>query len=153
MNLLYLESGALKVGRVLKEAGASFQVQSQFGKKIKVKANHVFFFFDHADPDEFFNSSQELAKTIDPDLLWEAFDGVEHDYSAVAKVFYGDSITKEQEASVLKVLFDYPTHFYKKGHGNFKPATPDSFLSGLNNNRGNFSTNSSGTTKSHNCST
>ena len=129
MNLLYLESGALKVGRVLKEAGASFQVQSQFGKKIKVKANHVFFFFDHADPDEFFNSSQELAKTIDPDLLWEAFDGVEHDYSVAAKVFYGDSITKEQEASVLKVLFDYPTHFYKKGHGNFKPATPDSLRS------------------------
>ena len=69
MNLLYLESGALKVGRVLKEAGSSYQVQSQFGKKIKVKANHVFFFFDHADPDEFFNSSQELAETIDPDLI------------------------------------------------------------------------------------
>jgi exoribonuclease-2 len=129
VNLLYLESGALKVGRVLKEAGSSYQVQSQFGKKIKVKANHVFFFFDHADPDEFFNSSQELAKTIDPDLLWEAFDGVELDYSVAAKVFYGDSITKEQEASVLKVLFDYPTHFYKKGHGNFKPATPDSLRS------------------------
>ena len=93
MNLLYLESGALKVGRVLKEAGASFQVQSQFGKKIKVKANHVFFFFDHADPDEFFNSSQELAKTIDPDLLWEAFDGVEHDYLVAWQTTASSSIT------------------------------------------------------------
>ena len=125
MNVVYLESGALKVGRVLKETGASLQVQSQFGKKIKVKANHVFFFFDHAHPDEFFNSSQELAKSIDPDLLWEAFDGDEQVHSVVAKAFYGESITKEQEASVLKVLFDHPTHFYKKGHGNFKPANPD----------------------------
>lgn len=126
MNVLYLESGVLKVGRVLKEAGASLQVQSQFGKKIKVKANHVFFLFDHAHPDEFFNSSQELAKSIDPDLLWEAFEGDEQVYSSVAKAFYGESITKEQEASVLRVLFDHPTHFYKKGHGNFKPANPDS---------------------------
>tara|TARA_E500000331_G_C17273187_1_gene720423 strand:+ start:12078 stop:13913 length:1836 start_codon:yes stop_codon:yes gene_type:complete len=129
VNVLYLGSGSLKVGRVLKETGASLQVQSQFGKKIKVKASHVFFFFDHAHPDEFFDSSQELAKTIDPDLLWEAFDGNEHLYSAATKAFYGDFITKEQQAGILKVLFDHPTHFYKKGHGNFKPAPPDSLRS------------------------
>ena len=42
MNVFYLESGSLKVGRILKETGASLQVQSQFGKKVKVKGNHVF---------------------------------------------------------------------------------------------------------------
>ena len=70
MNVFYLESGSLKVGRVLKETGTSLQVQSQFGKQVKVKANHVFIFFDGTSPDDFFNNAQEIAKTIDPDLLW-----------------------------------------------------------------------------------
>jgi exoribonuclease-2 len=74
MNVFYLESGSLKVGRILKETGASLQVQSQFGKKVKVKGNHVFLSFDHASPDDFFNDVQKIAQTVDPDLLWEAFD-------------------------------------------------------------------------------
>ena len=125
MNVFYLESGSLKVGRVLKEMGTSLQVQSQFGKQVKVKANHVFIFFDGTSPDDFFNNAQEIAKTIDPDLLWEAFDGSESIYSIVAKAFFGQSITQVQEASVLTVLFDHPTHFYKKGQGNFKPANAE----------------------------
>jgi|TARA_B110000483_G_scaffold89774_1_gene110868 exoribonuclease-2 len=125
VNVFYLESGSLKVGRVLKETGTSLQVQSQFGKQIKVKTNHVFIFFDGTSPDDFFNHAQEIAKTIDPDLLWEAFDGSEGIYSIVAKAFFGQSVTQEQEASVLIILFDNPTHFYKKGQGNFKPATAE----------------------------
>ena len=129
MNVFYLESGSLKVGRILKETGASLQVQSQFGKKVKVKGNHVFLSFDHASPDDFFNDVQKIAQTVDPDLLWEAFDGFEGGYSDVAKVFYGESVSLEQKASVLRVLFDNPTHFYKKGQGNFKPATLEALTS------------------------
>ena len=125
MNIFYLESGALKFGRVLNEAGSSIQVQTQHGKKIKVKANHALLTFDDCDLDLFSQTVEKISITIDPDLLWEGFNGEESSFEAVCKTYFGSSANTEQYASVLTVLFNHPTHFYKKGKGLFKPASPE----------------------------
>ena len=129
MNVFYLESGSLKAGRIIKDTGSSLQVQSQFGKQVKIKSNHVFIEFDHQDIDTFVQKVDDVASSIDADLLWEAFDSIERNFEDVTRIYFGTTSTKEDTAGVLKVLFDNPTHFYKKGKGLFKPATPDALAS------------------------
>ena len=113
MNVFYLESGSLKAGRIIKDTGSSLQVQSQFGKQVKIKSNHVFIEFDHQDIDTFVQKVDDVASSIDADLLWEAFDSIERNFEDVTRIYFGTTSTKEDTAGVLKVLFDNPTHFYK----------------------------------------
>ncbi|EMT8392668.1 hypothetical protein F2513_001961, partial [Neisseria gonorrhoeae] len=46
MNIFYEESGQFKVAVVVQKNDATYQVDTQHGKRTKVKANNVFAEFD-----------------------------------------------------------------------------------------------------------
>ena len=45
-QVLFEEDGAFRVGTILAEAGASFQVEAAHGKRSKIKANAILLRFD-----------------------------------------------------------------------------------------------------------
>ena len=70
MNIFYEESGQFKVAAIVQKNDATYQVDTQHGKRTKVKANNVFAEFD-GDMAAFLENAQALAADIDTDLLWE----------------------------------------------------------------------------------
>ena len=46
MNIFYEESGQFKVAAIVQKNDATYQVDTQHGKRTKVKANNVFAEFD-----------------------------------------------------------------------------------------------------------
>jgi len=78
VNIFYQDSGDLKVGTIIKDGDSSLQVETQFGKKIKIKSNQVFLRFDHISLEDFLEAATSLASDVDADLLWEGCEGQEH---------------------------------------------------------------------------
>lgn len=70
MNIFYEESYQFKVAVVVQKNDATYQVDTQHGKRTKVKANNVFAEFD-GDMAAFLENAQAQAADIDTDLLWE----------------------------------------------------------------------------------
>ena len=70
-QVLFEEDGAFRVGTILSEAGAAFQVEAAHGKRSKVKANAVLLRFDGQALAGFMPEAQSRAESIDPKFLWE----------------------------------------------------------------------------------
>ena len=69
MQLLYEEDGELKVGAVLAQAPASFQVESPHGRRTKIKAASVLLSFERPAAAELLASAQEFAAGLDVGFL------------------------------------------------------------------------------------
>lgn len=124
MNIFYEEGGQFKVATVVQKNPGTYQVDTQHGKRSKVRANNVFLEFD-ADLSTFFAAAQEEADEIDTPLLWEVCGQEEFDAQSIATEYFGSVPTKTQYAAVLIALYAAPMYFYKKGKGIFKAAPAD----------------------------
>ena len=75
MHLLYEEGGDIRVATVLSSSGSgetrSWQVSALSGKHLKLKAKEVWLEFDNPDAPTLITNANELAKTIDLQLLWD----------------------------------------------------------------------------------
>ena len=60
-QVLFEEDGAFRVGTILSEAGASFQVEAAHGKRSKVKGSSVLAYDPHGDAAELY---RDLAKEV-----------------------------------------------------------------------------------------
>ena len=70
-QVLFEEDGGFRVGTILSEAGAAFQVEAAHGKRSKVKANAVLLRFDGQSLGGFMPEAQSRAQALDPQFLWE----------------------------------------------------------------------------------
>src|SRR5919108_2684297 len=61
VQLLYEEEGELKVGTVLAQAPASYQVETPHGRRTKVKAGNVLLSFDAPSAGELLAQAQQFA--------------------------------------------------------------------------------------------
>ena len=84
MNIFYEESGQFKVASIVQKNDATYQVDTQHGKRTKVKANNVFAEFD-GDMAAFLENAQAQAADIDTDLLWEVCGEEEFTAEAIAE--------------------------------------------------------------------
>src|SRR5438067_8198059 len=89
VHLLYEEEGELKVGTVLAQAPASFQVESPHGRRSKVKAGSVLLSFEQPAPGELMVLSERFAETLDVHFLWECSAGREFDFRSLARDYVG----------------------------------------------------------------
>lgn len=138
MNLYYEEAGSFKLGRVLQEQGNAFQVETQHGKRSKVKANSVMLKFDAPGLDEFASTVDALAQDIDTEFLWECAPAEEFDFTAMAQEYFGQKPTEVQQAAVLVALHAAPMYFHRKGKGQYRAAPPEilkAALAGLEKKR------------------
>ena len=130
MNIFYEESGQFKVAAIVQKNDATYQVDTQHGKRTKVKANNVFAEFD-GDMAAFLENAQAQAADIDTDLLWEVCGEEEFSAEAIAEEYYGHAPTKTELAATLIALYVAPMYFYKKAKGVFKAAPEETLKQAL----------------------
>ena len=130
MNIFYEESGQFKVAAIVQKNDATYQVDTQHGKRTKVKANNVFAEFD-GDMAAFLEKAQTEAAEIDTDLLWEVCGDSEFSAEAIAEEYYGHAPSKTELAATLIALYAAPMYFYKKAKGVFKAAPEETLKQAL----------------------
>ncbi|PIT40114.1 ribonuclease catalytic domain-containing protein [Snodgrassella alvi] len=130
-HIFYEESGQFKVAEVVQENEATFLVNTQHGKRAKIKSSHVFLVFE-GDAEQFLQQASAAAAGIDIGLLWEAV-GVEAEFTAAeaASEYFGSNSGQVELAAVLMALYAAPMYFYKKNKGVFKAAPAETLQQAL----------------------
>ena len=122
MQLLYEEDGDLKVGTVLAQAPASFQVESPHGRRSKVKTSSVLLSFERPGGAELLANAQKFASELDVSFLWECSGAREFDFRQLAQEYVGREPSAVEAAGVLLKLQSAPMYFYRRGKGRFQAA-------------------------------
>jgi exoribonuclease-2 len=122
MQLLYEEDGDLKVGAVLGQAPASFQVESPHGRRSKVKAANVLLSFERPAAAELLVEAGKFAHELDVDFLWECSGSREFGFRELAQDYVGREPSPVEAAGVLMKLHSAPMYFYRRGKGRFQAA-------------------------------
>jgi exoribonuclease-2 len=122
MFALFEEAGKFQAGRVLSEAEASSQIELDSGKRVKVKAANVLLKFDKPAPSDLIRQAQALAESIELELAWEFAPEEEFGFAELARDYFSEKATLEQQAAALFRLFEAPHYFRRAGKGRFKKA-------------------------------
>ncbi|HEY1289034.1 MAG TPA: RNB domain-containing ribonuclease [Burkholderiales bacterium] len=122
MQLLYEEDGDLKVGAVLGESPASFQVESPHGRRSKIKAASVLLAFERPSGAELLAEAEKFAQDLDIGFLWECSGSREFAFRDLARDYVGREPTAVEAAGVLIKLHSAPMYFYRRGKGRFQAA-------------------------------
>jgi exoribonuclease II len=130
-QVLFEEDGAFRVGTILAEAGASFQVEAAHGKRSKVKAGSVLLRFDGQPLAAFMPEAQKLAAPLDPQFLWEVSGADEFGFEEMAREYYGRAPTPQEAAAVALALHANPIYFYKRGKGRYQAAPEENLKAAL----------------------
>lgn len=130
MNVFYEESGSFKVGSIVSRNDASLQVDTQHGKRAKIKAANVFLEFSSALQD-FLPAAEAIAADIDVDFLWECCGDDEFGFDTLAADYFGHAPSASESAAILIKLYAAPMYFYKKAKGRFKSAPEETLKAAL----------------------
>jgi exoribonuclease II len=133
VQVLYEEEGDVKVGTVLAQAPASFQVESPHGRRTKVKAASVLLSFEHPAAGELLEQARRFAEGVDTEFIWQCSSG-EFDFRNLAREYVGRDPSAVEAAGVLLKLHSAPMYFYRRGKGRFQAAPADTLklaLAGL----------------------
>ena len=122
MFLLFEEAGKFMAGRVLSEADASAQVELDSGKRVKVKTSNMLIKFEKPAPAAFVQAAQACAETIELEMAWEFAPEEEFGFADLARDYFSDNATLEQQSGMLFKLFEAPHYFRRAGKGRFKRA-------------------------------
>jgi exoribonuclease-2 len=131
MYALFEEAGKFQAGRVLSEAESSAQVELDSGKRVKVKAAHLLLKFDKPQPAELLAGAQALAGTIELDLAWEFAPEEEFGFADLARDYFSEKATLEQQAAALLRLQEAPHYFRRAGKGRFRKAPAETVQQAL----------------------
>ncbi|HYF16773.1 MAG TPA: RNB domain-containing ribonuclease [Ramlibacter sp.] len=122
MYALFEEAGKYQAGRILSEAEASAQVELESGKRVKVKNANLLLKFDKPAPAQLLAAAQALAPSIELDLAWEFAPDEEFGFADLARDYFSDKASLEQQVAALLRLFEAPHYFRRAGKGRFRKA-------------------------------
>ena len=125
MYLLYEEDGEFKAGSIVADNDSSLQIDSQFGKRLKLRSAQVILRFATPGPAEFMQASETVRAGLDVDFLWEVAGETEFSYEDLAKDYFGHTPSPIELAGLLQLLHASPMYFYRKGRGRYRPAPAD----------------------------
>ncbi len=128
---LFDDAGKFHAGRVMSDADASLQIELDSGKRVKVKSVNVLLRFAKPDPAALMAAAQALAAEIDVDLAYEFAPDGEFSFADLAREYFSDSASAEQQAAALFKLFDAPHYFRRAGKGQFKKAPEETVKAAL----------------------
>ncbi len=138
MHVLYEEDGEFKVGAVLAQAPASFQVESPHGRRAKVKAVNVLMSFERPGGEQLLAQGHAFAEGLDTEFLWQCCGASEFDFRQLAYEYVGREPTPAEAAGVLLKLQSAPVYFHRRGRGRFQAASAETLeraLAGLEKKR------------------
>lgn len=122
MFVLYEEDGDIKAGSILSDNDSSLQIESQHGKRGKLKAAHVLLRYDSPAPAQVMESARALRAELDLDFLWEVAGEAEFGFETLAQEYFGHKPTAPESAAIVLALHQSPIFFQKKGKGRYKAA-------------------------------
>ena len=125
MFLLFEEAGKFMAGRVLSEAETSAQVEIDSGKRVKVKAANFLLKFEKPSPAQLLSEAHAISQSIELELAWEFSPEEEFGFADLAREYFNDKATLEQQAGMLLRLFEAPHYFRRAGKGRFRKAPAD----------------------------
>jgi exoribonuclease-2 len=125
MHLLYEEEGEFKVGNVLAQAPASFQVESPHGRRSKVKASGVLLSFERPTGAELLAQAQAYAAGLDSEFLWQCCPTGDFGFEDLAREYVGRPPTPVEAAGVLLKLHSAPMYFHRRGRGRYQAASAE----------------------------
>ncbi|CAG0962097.1 Exoribonuclease 2 [Methylophilaceae bacterium] len=130
MNVFYEEDGHFKVASIMSENPGSLQVESQSGKRSKIKTAHVLLRFEPAISG-FMEAAQAESETLDTEFLWECCGEPEFGFEDLAADYYGRKSSPVEAAAVALRLHSAPVYFYRKGKGRYKAAPAETLKAAL----------------------
>lgn len=130
-QVLFEEDGAFRVGTILAEAGASFQVEAAHGKRSKVKATGILLHFDGQALATLMAEAQKLADDIDPQFLHEVCGEGEFGFEELAREYFGRVPAPAEATAVALRLHASPIYFYKRGKGRYQAAAAENLKAAL----------------------
>ena len=125
MFLLFEEAGKFLAGRVLSEADTSAQVELDSGKRVKVKATNFLLKFEKPVPAQMLSEALAISQGIELEMAWEFSPADEFGFADLAREYFSDKATLEQQAGMLLCLFEAPHYFRRAGKGRFRKAPAD----------------------------
>ena len=137
MNVFYEEDGHFRVASVMTETAGALQIESQSGKRSKLKANNVLLRFE-GEMNGFIEAANSEAATLDIDFMWECCGESEFGFAEFAADYYGHKPTSIEAAATAIKLHSAPIYFNRKGKGLYKAATAEvlkAALAGLEKKR------------------
>ena len=79
MYVFYEDDGSFKAGNILSETDASLQVESESGKRSKIKRANTLFTFAAPEPAALMSQAAAAAEALDLQFLWECAPQEEFD--------------------------------------------------------------------------
>lgn len=125
MYVLYEDSGAFKAEKIFSQSDSTLQVESESGKRSKIKTAHVLFQFDQPAPQALLEQAHALADTLEIDFLWECAPQDEFEAIAFAQEYFGHPPSAVEKAALVFALNSAPAYFHRRGKGRYRPAPPD----------------------------
>lgn len=138
MHVLYEEDGEFKVGAVLSQAPASYQIESPHGRRAKIKAANVLMSFERPQGAELLAQGHKFAEGLDTEFLWQCCGGAEFDFRQLARDYVGREPSPAEAAGVLFKLHAAPIYFHRRGRGRYLAASAEALeraLAGLEKKR------------------
>lgn len=138
MFVLFEDGGAFKAGTVLADNGATLQIETTHGKRMKLKSAHVLMRFREPAPGALLEHAEEAAEKLETDFLWEVCGDDEFGFEDFASEYHGQTPQAVESAAILLRLHSAPIHFHRKGRGRFRKAPPEilqAALAGLEKKR------------------
>jgi exoribonuclease-2 len=131
MYVLYEEDGAFKTGHIMAEADATLQVESESGKRSKVKRNNCIFTFANPKPEVLLPQAESLAEEIDLSFLWECAPADEFDIDTMGSEYFGHAPDTLEKTTLLLRLHSAPLYFHRRGRGRYRAAPPEILTAAL----------------------
>ena len=100
MYVFYEDDGSFKAGHILSETDASLQVESESGKRSKIKRANTLVNFASPDPAALMTQAAAMAETLDLQFLWECAPQEEFDSPALAADYFGHAPTPVEQAAL-----------------------------------------------------
>lgn len=122
MYVLYEEDSDIKVGSILADNDSSLQIESQHGKRGKLKAAHVLMRFPVPTPTQVMEGARALRQDFDLDFLWEVAGDAEFGFESLAQDYFGHKPDAPEATAIVLALHQAPIYFQKKGKGRYKAA-------------------------------
>lgn len=131
MYVLYEEDGAFKTGHIMSETDTTLQVESESGKRSKVKRANCIFTFTSPTPDVLMPQADGLAQEIDLQFLWECAPQDEFDIETMGADYFGHPPDTLEKTTLLLRLHSAPLYFHRRGRGRYRAAPPEILAAAL----------------------
>ena len=131
MYVLYEDSGNFKAEKIFSQGDSSLQVESESGKRSKIKAAAVLFQFEQPGPAALLEQAQVLAATLEIDFLWECAPQEEFEATHFAEDYFGHAPSAIEKAALVFALNSAPAYFHRRGKGHYRPAPPEILAAAL----------------------